>query len=103
MGLYISEYRRFVFLDPGITPLDEYIAIIRNAEFVFAESLHGAIIAATFGIPFYPVSLYTCLESVKWNDFFFFIFTKFSRATFTENSKYPYITSIFISQKARNF
>lgn len=91
------------FLDPGITPLDEYIAIIRNAEFVFAESLHGAIIAATFGIPFYPVSLYTCLESVKWNDFFSLFSLNFPEPLSLKTPNIPILRRIFISQKARNF
>lgn len=57
------------FLDPGDVSIEDYIATIRDAPYVFTESLHGAIIAATFGTPFLPVSIKTSLESTKWLDF----------------------------------
>jgi succinoglycan biosynthesis protein ExoV len=58
------------FLDPGMCDIQSYISIIRGADMVYAESLHGAIIAATFGIPFTPISIKTSLEKKKWDDFY---------------------------------
>lgn len=57
------------FLDPGDVSVENYIATIRDAPLVLTESLHGAIIAATFGVPFVPVSIRSPLESTKWADF----------------------------------
>lgn len=58
------------FLDPGMCDIQSYISIIRGADIVYAESLHGAIIAATFGVPFTPISINTILEKKKWDDFY---------------------------------
>lgn len=57
------------FLDPGDTSIIDYIATIRSAPIVYTESLHGAIIAATFGVPFVPISIRNPLEKTKWTDF----------------------------------
>lgn len=58
------------FLDPGLTSIPDYIGYIRDASVVYAESLHAAIIAATFGVPFCPVSIGNKLEEKKWSDFY---------------------------------
>lgn len=57
------------FLDPGLIDISTYIATIRNANVVYAESLHGAIVASTFGIPWHPIWIRNPLEKVKWADF----------------------------------
>jgi hypothetical protein len=59
----------FFFLDPGMVSIADYVASIRSAPLVLTESLHGAIVASAFGVPFIPISLRTQLEPTKWADF----------------------------------
>ncbi|MBY7967261.1 polysaccharide pyruvyl transferase family protein [Vibrio fluvialis] len=60
----------YYFLDPGLETIEDYIEIIRGAEEIYTESLHGAIISAAFGKPFTAISMITNLEQKKWLDFY---------------------------------
>lgn len=65
-----KEYGDYYFLDPGLETIEDYIEIIRGAEEIYTESLHGAIISAAFGKPFTAISMITNLEQKKWLDFY---------------------------------
>ncbi|GAB3371456.1 polysaccharide pyruvyl transferase family protein [Azotobacter armeniacus] len=89
------------FLDPGTIDIQSYISIIRGAEVVYAESLHGAIIAATFGIPFFPISIKDDLEKHKWNDFYALLGVEPPQAYQATPPKTSIIRRSLISYKAR--
>jgi len=91
------------FLDPGLTNIVDYIATIRGADIVFTESLHGAIIASTFGIPFYPVSVKTVLEKKKWSDFYELISLRNFDVQKAPCAPTPLLRRVLISAKARHF
>jgi hypothetical protein len=59
----------YCFLDPGGVSIFDYISTIKNSSLVLAESLHGAIIASAFGVPFVPISVRTKVDPTKWADF----------------------------------
>jgi hypothetical protein len=59
----------YYFLDPGLISIKDYVETIKNAKLVLAESLHGAIIASVYGVPFIPVAIRAGLEQKKWVDF----------------------------------
>ncbi|WP_353567788.1 polysaccharide pyruvyl transferase family protein [Haloferula sargassicola] len=65
----ISNDELFV-LDPGLTRIDDYIATIKGADLVMAESLHAAIVAAAYDVPFVPIALSCEIDRSKWGDFF---------------------------------
>lgn len=64
------QSNNFCFLDPTTAGIDEYIATIKSADLVFAESLHGAIICSAFGIPFIRTGLLNKVDETKWMDYF---------------------------------
>lgn len=68
--LDVATSSEFCVLDPGLVSVHDYIATIREASLVVTESLHGAIIAAAFGVPFIPVAMCSRIDSTKWTDFF---------------------------------
>ncbi|MCC6493817.1 MAG: polysaccharide pyruvyl transferase family protein [Pirellulales bacterium] len=57
------------FLDPGGASIENYVATIRNAKLVLADSMHAAITAASFQVPFVRVSFYKRTDDTKWADF----------------------------------
>lgn len=90
-----------VFLDPGYTDINSYISAVMNASIVYAESLHGAIIAATFGIPFVPISIRGGLDQRKWADFYALIKTEPLKALSVPNLSVPVFRKISVSGKTR--
>lgn len=60
----------FFFLDPAEELLERYIATIRDADIVFAESMHSAIVAAAYGVPFLRIDLLGKGDATKWLDFY---------------------------------
>lgn len=50
--------------------INKYIHLIASAKLVLAESLHAAILAAAFDVPFIPVRLNAKVNSIKWKDFY---------------------------------
>lgn len=60
----------FYYLDPALKPLNSYIETIKQADLVLAESLHAAILAAAYGIPFIRVKLLGIVDETKWLDFY---------------------------------
>lgn len=96
------DSEKFKFLDPGVTTIEDYIEEIRTAEFVFAESLHGAIIAATYNVPFIPISIFTSLEEKKWLDFLLSIeMNSFEYHKISQPEK-PFIRDLCIKLRKRN-
>ena len=65
-----SKSTEFVYLDPATTKINDYIATIKQAELVFAESLHGAIVASAYQVPFIRTGLLNRVDETKWLDFF---------------------------------
>jgi succinoglycan biosynthesis protein ExoV len=56
-----------------VNPLSDISLIIdkiRQSEVVFAESLHAAIVADTFRVPWVPVSMYSHINKFKWQDWY---------------------------------
>lgn len=54
-----------------VTPKNDYIKVIesiRDAEYVIAESMHAAIIADAFRIPWTPISISNQFNTFKWED-----------------------------------
>jgi succinoglycan biosynthesis protein ExoV len=64
----IVDPSAYYTLNPS-TDINIYITAIKQASLVLAESLHAAILAASFGVPFYWVLLSSPMNSLKWNDF----------------------------------
>lgn len=56
------------FLDPGAHSVNDYISIIRHADLVLAEAMHGAIVAMAYRIPFVRVKFLGKLDDTKWDD-----------------------------------
>lgn len=54
-------------VDPR-TPTEAFIQAIRAAPLVLAESLHGAVVADAFGVPWVPVASSDDILSFKWED-----------------------------------
>lgn len=64
----IAERCGFHYIDPRADdPLDVINALIASEQ-VITESLHGAIIADTFGIPWLPITSMPHINSFKWDD-----------------------------------
>jgi hypothetical protein len=101
--LSFSDHGDYIFLDPGTASISDYIATIKNASFVYAESLHAAILAATFGIPFYPISITTKLDQNKWLDFYSLIEEDMPSIYSVSNIITPLIRRVIISGKVRRF
>lgn len=54
-----------------VSPKDDSIAVIekiRDAEYVIAESMHAAIIADAFRVPWTPVAISNQFNNFKWDD-----------------------------------
>ncbi len=54
-----------------VSPCGDAVTVIRRiagARLVIAESMHGAIVADSFGAPFVPVSISPRFHSFKWRD-----------------------------------
>ncbi|WP_417550268.1 polysaccharide pyruvyl transferase family protein [Methylophaga sp.] len=54
-----------------VSPKDDSISVIeriRDAEYVIAESMHAAIIADAYRIPWIPVSISNQYNTFKWDD-----------------------------------
>lgn len=64
----LSDDKLF-FLDPGVHSVNDYIATIRDAKAVLAEAMHGAIVAAGYGVPFCQVKILGKFDEQKWRDF----------------------------------
>ena len=54
-------------IDPRLPTL-EFIAAIRASRLVLAESMHGAMVADAFGVPWIPVVSSGEILSFKWQD-----------------------------------
>ena len=93
----------YYFLDPGLETLEDYISIIRDAEEIYTESLHGAIIASAFDKPFVAISMITELEEKKWLDFYQSVGIDKFDVIKVFTPKYPILRKIFISGKVRKF
>ncbi|RLQ88964.1 polysaccharide pyruvyl transferase family protein [Notoacmeibacter ruber] len=55
-----------------VSPSDDFLNVIENiysASLVVTESLHGAIVADCFSIPWIPVQIHERFNASKWNDF----------------------------------
>jgi Polysaccharide pyruvyl transferase len=63
----LARRNGLVFIDPR-RPVDESLDAIRNARYVFAEAMHGAILADAFRVPWRPVQLYSHVLASKWHD-----------------------------------
>ena len=57
----------FHLIDPRLPTL-EFIAAVRAARLVLAESLHGAMVADAFGVPWIPVASSGEILPFKWQD-----------------------------------
>lgn len=90
-----------LFLDPGSTNIRSYISTIMNANMVYAESLHGAIMAATFGIPFLPISIRGGLDQRKWADFYALLKTDAVEAVKLPKLPVPVFRRISVSGRVR--
>ena len=49
-------------------PVDEVITQLKQTECLFAEAMHGAIIADSLRIPWLPIKAYGTINEFKWND-----------------------------------
>ncbi len=65
-----SSNSDFYYLDPAGHTLNTYIETIKQADFVLAESLHAAIIATAYGIPFIRTNLLGKVDETKWLDYY---------------------------------
>ena len=92
----------YLFLDPGIVDIPSYISAIRGADIVYAESLHGAIIASAFGIPFIPISIRGILDERKWEDFYSLIHGGTVDAISINSPQIPILRRIATSKKMRS-
>jgi succinoglycan biosynthesis protein ExoV len=80
---FIQDYPSISFLGSGIKTIDprksvdEVVAAMRNCKTIVTESLHGAILADLFRIPWVRVSMYSWqsespdISSIKWLDWAF--------------------------------
>jgi len=57
----------FDLVDPRDTP-ESVIAVLASAELVLTESLHGAIIADTYGVPWRGFAVSRNFSTAKWAD-----------------------------------
>jgi succinoglycan biosynthesis protein ExoV len=69
-GFPSQQSRQIFFLDPAGHSLEDYIATIRDAKIVLAESMHSAIVAAAYNVPFIRIDLLNKTDATKWADFF---------------------------------
>lgn len=56
-----------------VNPTSDFSTIIekiRGSEVVYAESLHAAIVADTFRVPWVPVIMYGHINKFKWQDWY---------------------------------
>lgn len=65
-----ASIRNAHFLDPACSSVFDYVATIRNADLVLAESMHAAIVSAAYGVPFIRVGILNKVDNTKWQDFF---------------------------------
>jgi succinoglycan biosynthesis protein ExoV len=63
----ICEEAGVHYTDPRGTP-ETVIGAIRSASLVITESLHGAILADAFRVPWIPVTMYHQIDRRKWAD-----------------------------------
>ena len=65
-----ASIRNAHFLDPACSSVFDYVATIRSADLVLAESMHAAIVAAAYRVPFIRVGILNKVDNTKWKDFF---------------------------------
>ncbi|PMG02421.1 hypothetical protein BCV00_17310 [Vibrio breoganii] len=97
------QHDGYYFLDPGLESIENYISVIKGADIVYTESLHGAIIAAVYGKPFVAISMITTLEDKKWLDFYQSVGIDEFKVSNIHVNKIPFLRKATISAKARRF
>lgn len=63
----ISSQVGLTYIDP-CSEAKAVIRMIAQSELIVAESMHGAILADAFRVPWIPVSTSRAINSFKWND-----------------------------------
>jgi succinoglycan biosynthesis protein ExoV len=63
----VCEDLGIIYLDPA-APVERNLEIIRKSNLVITESLHGAIIADAFRVPWIPVRTRPRIFDFKWQD-----------------------------------
>ena len=61
------DYLDIHFISPANDPM-KIVNDIRQSECVYAESLHAAIVADAFRVPWIPVNMFWHINSFKWQD-----------------------------------
>lgn len=63
----ICEELDITFVDPR-SPIEEVLNAISQSEVLFAEAMHGAIIADALRVPWVPVTTHPGILEFKWQD-----------------------------------
>ena len=64
----IAEHIGIHYIDPRNSDPTSVINELISSEYVITESLHGAIVADTFGIPWLPINTMPHINAFKWHD-----------------------------------
>lgn len=63
----VCELLGIHYINPSWS-VDRVLSDIKKSERVLAESMHGAIVADIYGVPWIPIKLHTHILEFKWHD-----------------------------------